>query len=1210
MGQMLDSLRFPLWGSRLIEASAGTGKTWTIAALYVRLVLGHGGQDERFSRPLLPAEILVMTFTRAATRELSDRIRARLLEAARCFRGETVPNDKDVFLQEVLASNLEGSERKQAARRLALAAEGMDEAAVHTIDAWCQRMLREHAFDSGSLFDEELAADEQSLFSTAVRDYWRQQVYPLSGPALAAVLRVWPELARLEADAAQLIKLEALHSPQPGTLAALATRTLSERQERLAALKQGWDERAAEIQSWIDGQMAGKTKPFLGTKIQSRYYQPWLSALSAWATQAEIEYPDISDKGWFRLTPEGMQDAARDPASMPELPAAFADFAALKLALDALPQVDATLLRHAAAHIAARMDELKRRAGTFGFADLLTRLDRALAGPNGERLRERIVAQYPLALVDEFQDTSPLQYRIFDRLYRCADNAPDCGLLLIGDPKQSIYGFRGADIHSYLAARSATAGRHYALATNYRSTQALVAAVNQVFDHAAGYPRGAFRFRHGEVDPLPFTKVAAAGRKEALVNAAGPVPALTFWQAGEALNSDQYRQQFAAQCAEHIVGQLNDEHAGFRDANGQLARLKPADIAVLVRSGKEAAAVRRALQQRGVASVYLSDKDSVFDSAEAADLLRWLQAVANPLDGRLARAAYATAVADLPLAELAQFAHDDQAWEIRVEQLKRLHLIWQRQGVLAMLRAWLHELTLPARLLGRIGGERSLTNLLHLAELLQAASLKQEGEQALIRWLAEQIDGQGERGDEMIVRLESDADLVKVVTVHKSKGLEYPLVYLPFAASFRPVDKRGKRLIEFSAADGMRQIDFTLSDEALAQADEARLQEDLRLLYVALTRPRHALWLGLVPLKIGHSDKPQLQRSALGYLLGGGADIGADELPVRLAALQAGSSGVQLENVVHPAGHTLLNRGETLPPLRDSPPYAGQFERDWSIASFSALTRDLGRATGWSGENVRDEILLEAGPVARPAPSESAPWHAFPKGPIPGNFLHDQLEWLAIEGFDLADSPDFAPRLASRCDRLGWGHRKEAVVDWLRNAVTAPLPPLGLALAGITQHLPEMEFWFPAERLNSALLDTLCRTHILPGQPRPALPERTLHGMLKGFADLVFEHGGKYWVLDYKSNALGGHDADYHAKALADAMLEHRYDVQAALYLLALHRLLRQRLGEAYRPEQQLGGAVYYFLRGFNGPEQGCCFVPAPVGLLEALDGAFGSSSC
>ena len=182
MAEVLQAAQFPLWGSRLIEASAGTGKTWTIAALYLRLVLGHGG-DAAFARPLAPAEVLVMTFTRAATRELSDRIRSRLLEAARCFRGEASPQPEDTFLAELLAAYAEGPPRRQAAWRLTLAAESMDDAAVHTIDAWCQRMLREHAFDSGCLFDEELAANERAMQLGAARDYWRQQLYPL--PALA-----------------------------------------------------------------------------------------------------------------------------------------------------------------------------------------------------------------------------------------------------------------------------------------------------------------------------------------------------------------------------------------------------------------------------------------------------------------------------------------------------------------------------------------------------------------------------------------------------------------------------------------------------------------------------------------------------------------------------------------------------------------------------------------------------------------------------------------------------------------------------------------------------------------------------------------------------------------------------------------------------------------------------------------------------------------
>ncbi|MGB9108293.1 MAG: UvrD-helicase domain-containing protein, partial [Telluria sp.] len=526
--------------------------------------------------------------------------------------------------------------------------------------------------------------------------------------------------------------------------------------------------------------------------------------------------------------------------------------------------------------------DLKRRNRQFGFADMLARLKSALEGANGEALRSRIVEQFPVAMVDEFQDTSPDQYRIFDLLYRVADNDPTHGLFLIGDPKQSIYGFRGADIHSYLSARRATAGRHYQLGTNYRSTAQLVAAVNRLFAYAEGghdhpgYAAGAFRFRKDGENPLPFESVNAAGRAQELVGVDGPFQALAVAATDrDDLRADDYREFFAHHCAEHIVTLLNDEHAGLRDGEGRFKRLMPADIAVLVRDRREAAAIRRALAQRRVASVYLSDQDSVVDSQEALDVLRWLQAVASPLDGTLARTAFATATCALPLAELARLSSDELAWEQRVEQLKALHQTWQRQGVLAMLRRFIHELGLPAKLLRAAGGERRLTNLLHLAELLQESSRELDGEQALIRWFAEQVEGLGEGGDERVLRLESDAELVKVVTVHKSKGLEYPLVYLPFAVTARKTDRRNRAFFEFVDEDGGRRIDLALSEDGLAAVDRARLEEDLRLLYVALTRAKHFLWLGVAAVAAGRKGENRLHESALGYLLTGGEPVQA-----------------------------------------------------------------------------------------------------------------------------------------------------------------------------------------------------------------------------------------------------------------------------------------------------------------------------------------------
>ena len=1244
--QTLDALRFPLWGSRLIEASAGTGKTWTIAALYLRLVLGHGG-EAGFSRPLLPSEILVMTFTRAATRELSDRIRSRLLAAARCFRGE--PGEADALLTALLEDYPEGESRSAAAWRLAMAAEGMDDAAVHTIDAWCQRMLREHAFDSGSLFDEELDANEQAMREEAARDYWRAQLYPLSSPAWDVALGVWRDVQALADDAWHLGEQALVDGDAgQGSLGGLIAQLTAQRVRDFAALKTGWSQRAGEIKAWLAARLAEKNCVFDKRKLAERHTSAWLATLAAWAEGLATEPPDLKT-GQHRLTPDGIQDALK-PGLWVDLPPHFEAFGQLMAALAALEPLANRLRLHAAACIAQRLAALKAQAGTFGFADLLNRLDRALADPApgnaAARLRERMVAQYPVALVDEFQDTSPVQSRIFDSLYRIADNDPASALLLIGDPKQSIYGFRGADIHSYLTVRQLTVGRHYLLGTNHRSTQALVGAVNQVFEQAeARAGAGAFLFRgDGAVadgDPLPFESVQARGRPETFVSAAGPVPALTLTIDTHLLDGLNSQRQFAARCAEQITGWLNDDQAGFDHPETGFTRLRPADIAVLVRTGREADAVRHELRRRGVASVYLSDKDSVFSSDEAGDLLRWLQAVAAPRDMRLVRAALATRMIGLSLDELLRLASDEQVFDWRSEQLRQLQVVWQSQGVLTMLRQTLHRLDLPVRWLGgaapgdaeageaavpaRPDGERRLTNLLHLAELLQAASAQVDGEQALIRWLAGQIAAASAAGDEQIVRLESDADLVKVVTVHKSKGLEYPLVLLPFACSFRPVTRARAPFVSLVDAQGRRQLVLQPNAEQIAAADRERLREDLRLLYVALTRARHALWVGFAALKTGNSAECTSHRSAIGSLLCGPDALLPDALAGRIALATAGCADIAVQRA-EPASaircSALRPRGAATP-LRAPAPYAARFERQWTVASYSGLVRDL-VSTGppaWNGVVLRDDESLApaedapraadvgpAGAGAGPAEPTLPPWHRFARGALAGNFLHDQLEWLAEEGFALARRPALLAPLQRRCERAGWGRWADDVAVWLTDLVQTPLPPVGAALQDLGTLLPEMEFWFPSDGLVTGRVDALCRAHLLGGRDRPVLPERALRGMLMGFADLVFEQGGRYWVLDHKSNHLGDQDADYGADALEAAMASHRYDVQGALYLLALHRLLRSRLGAAYDPARQLGGAVYLFLRGLHGPVAGCCHLPAPLALLDALDAMLGQA--
>ena len=806
------------------------------------------------------------------------------------------------------------------------------------------------------------------------------------------------------------------------------------------------------------------------------------------------------------------------------------------------------------------------------------------------------------------------------------------------------------------------------LGTNHRSTKALVAAVNVIFTAAEDRPgEGAFMFRAGvESDAasagesggksaLPFVAVQAKGRAERLVTASGDAPPITAVFDAELRNAADSRELFAALCAERIVTLLNDTQAGFAEAGepheetpgrpkcphphrgaddvfrrpgGSFTRLRPADMAVLVRSGTEAEAMRQALRRRGLASVYLSDKDTVFQTDEAADLLRLLQAVAAPRDVRLARAALATALLGLTLDELVALATEDERFDRQCEGLQQLNLVWKNQGVLAMIRRALHAFDLPARFLALPlalnsgAGERRLTNVLHLAELLQAASAQVDGEQALIRWLTQQIEdgeaglmGGGTSGDELVLRLESDADLVKIVTVHKSKGLEYPLVFLPFLAHFREVDSDKNAVLLLPGFGGPPELVLSPTKAQVAVAEKERQREHLRLLYVALTRARHALWLGLSGLQVGLGKAYIWHRSAIGYLLSGPVQQPPGQRVQDMAALGRGCTHVVVQQVPAAAGLPLPDvtpvcARETPPPLALPPVYEARFDRNWAISSYSALVRDAAWGPAGSGqvparallEDEPDETNLGSLAAHRPA---DQPWHKFPRGAFAGNFLHDLLEWLACEGFAIDTSPALQQALVRRCERQGWGHRSDDVLAWLRQVCTTtllPLGTLGAPLAALGSVTPEMEFWFPSDGMQASRVDSLCRQHMQPGRPRPVLPERSLKGMLMGFADLVFEHEGRYWVLDYKSNALGSRDANYTSEAMEAAMLEHRYDVQAALYLLALHRLLRARLGAAYAPAQHLGGAIYYFLRGVRSATGGCCHVAPPLALLEALD--------
>ncbi len=503
----------------------------------------------------------------------------------------------------------------------------------------------------------------------------------------------------------------------------------------------------------------------------------------------------------------------------------------------------ASLLAHAIEHCRVMLSNAKNQKQWLSFDDLLTQLSASIDTDESELLAARIRTLYPVAMIDEFQDTDPLQYSIFSRIYL---NNPECGLFMIGDPKQAIYGFRGADIFTYIKARNQVSA-HYTLGTNWRSSADMVQAVNQVF----ALPDSPFIY-DSDIPFLP-VKYSPNAEKRIWTMDGQKQPALTYWLQeadDKPLPKGEYLTRMAEATASQIQTILTQAQQGQAClVNGEKQKaVQAGDIAVLVRTGSEGRMIKQALADQGIASVYLSNRDSVFTSSVAQDLQRLLQAVLTPENDRALRASLASELFALDAASLDALNNDEVVWENAVNEFKEYRKLWVQRGVLPMLRAVISKRHIAERLLEEgassqgENGERVLTDLMHIGELLQQASNELDSDHGLLRWLAQSIsDAENGLGgsDDQIQRLESERNLVQIVTIHKSKGLEYDLVFLPFVFSYREASEAKY----YDAANDRTVLDITGNDASMKQADKERLAEDLRLIYVALTRAVYACFI-------------------------------------------------------------------------------------------------------------------------------------------------------------------------------------------------------------------------------------------------------------------------------------------------------------------------------------------------------------------------------
>lgn len=1191
--QPLDTLTFPLSGASLIEASAGTGKTYTIVNLYIRLLLGHG------CAPLGVEQILVVTFTNAATGELKERIRQRLRQAYLDFFAKA---SQDPFIQQLIkqSDNVELD-----CQRLALASKQMDEAAVYTIHGFCHKALTEHAFESGAMYEQSFILDESEWLKLAAEDYWRKHVVTLPQQSLQLLLAHWSTPDALLKDIGRLLSQHA--TPHQTADIDSAIKSANRYAEQVAKLKHWW-------LTYDLSQQLSKANLNGRAKLAKL---PTLQAMQAFC-KSDVLQIDFDKTGWLLFAPEQIAKAAKKGSEdLSHLD--FSQFEQLQSMLVSCQQnLVLAFSQHAMSVVSANLASHKQMLHLLSPDDLLVGLQRAIHQQASDSISDHSLANtirqnYPAALIDEFQDTDPVQFEVFQGIYGESKNQQSKACwIMIGDPKQAIYAFRGADIFTYIKAKDwVDSQRHFTLATNWRSAPKLVAGINHLFESSG---KG-FLFEQN----IPFYPVQAGRDLAGLTIEGKSVECVDFYHLCSSDNLPISANEASTQLAIATANQISHwlYLAKTNQAQIQNRAITAGDCCVLVRNRNEAQVIKQALSAVNVASVFLARK-SVFATQIAVDLLRLLKALSQPSDERLLKAALMSELFSFNAQQLDDLFNDESSWQAVLEQRFDWHQTWQKQGLIRAINQVLQHFNVEQGLIEhQPDGLRRVTDLRHLTELLQQQSLQLVGEAQLIHWFESCLLEPDHNNDNQQIRLESDANLVQIITLHSSKGLEFPLVFIPFASSY----KNAQQALYHNDQQQL-EVDFLLKDQNLQKADFERLAEDIRLFYVAVTRAVYYCCIGVWNISLGKSKKVSgFEQSALGCLLMSAKDQSEADVEVaitdqhiaqRIQSMTAKCdvsyrSFTQVQSAM-PEEFVAQNHDKAAPQLR-ALQLTKPVNRAWRLTSYSAISSQqvhLDMPAPGQDEG-HDQVLnlVQGEETAQNAELVQSPF-SFERGANAGSFLHGVLE-----NIDLQKPEQLAVVITQQSTWFGIGEQwHNCLENWLTDVLLTPFShedktnPISLAQLSANQVKVEMEFHMPLHQVKVNDFNRIINQYFK--QHKRDYQFEQLNGMIKGFIDLMFEFDGKFYVADYKSNHLGeGYDS-YHHSAMEQAMTGHDYHLQAILYTLALHRWLKHKLAD-YDYHTHIGGAYYLFIRGMSQatPGNGVYFVLPEKSMIEALDNLF-----
>ncbi len=1201
----LDHLNIELSGMNLIEASAGTGKTYAIACLYLRLIIELN---------LTPEQILVVTYTEAATKELRGRIRSRIKEALEVFEGDETA---DPFLLGIRAKKFKIDEHDvqnyssdsnyliRARERLDRALRSFDTASIFTIHGFCQRALQDNAFESCSLHDTKLVTDQGKLLQEIVDDFWRKCFFNDNAPLLSHTF-----LRKYSPDYFFKFLHGMLGNPDLKIIPKFSHEEINEIKNKCMTgfmkLQDEWDKTGAIIREILTSHKGlSRSKDNYREDVVQGLIKNMLDFLSG---DNPFEIFESFEK--FCTDRIEKQRLKKNP------PPQHVFFDQCENHLKTVDELFLALLWELVVFCRKELPGRKIKKNIRFFDDLLNDLHKALYREKNETFAVILREKFRAALIDEFQDTDPVQYDIFRKIYA----GSGCPLFLIGDQKQAIYSFRGADIFAYWKARKdIKEEKCFTLTLNWRSAPGLLTALNTIFARAV---------KPFVYDMISYHPVRAGKSDSEMAEfAEGKGCPFQIWFKlhegdGEALNAGMANDAFSSAVSYEIARLLNHGQKG--RATPDRKAVVPGDIAVIVRTHRQAGYIQDALRRLSIPCVMQSDV-SIFSTPEARQVSILMSSIADSGNEGRVKAALVTDILGRSGTDIACLLDDENAWEECLSSFRNYHQLWLDRGFMAMSRLLLSKEGVRGRLLRHSDGERRLTNLLHCFEIIHKKEKEQGiGIEGLTTWFSEKISRE-DNEEEYQIRLETDEKAVRILTVHASKGLEYPIVFCPFMwGGLRDSDKVVTFHDGFDMVKDFGSLDY---ERHKVSAQKEALGENLRLLYVALTRAKYRCYLFWGKIA-DRRKKIRPETSALSYLFYTGEEtrktddlisklseeisgLSETKMLEKLRVLEAESEGSISVVRAPEAGSGIHFR---LPDEEVGPPscrkFSGRIKSDWRVASFTSFSAYEFRSK--ETPDCDETILMKDVPLSvLPEVSSGKTIFSFPKGAQSGIFFHEIFESL-----DFTDSSDDSISLV--VEKLLAKYRYEK--DWLlhvclmvKNVISLPILESEFTLSSLRpgSWISEFEFFFPLKFITSDILNSyfrkwkaIYRSADLTGASS-SLGFRSAEGMVRGFIDMVFEHEGRFYLIDWKSNHLGYRIEDYGHESIKRVIEENLYTLQYMIYAVALNRYLSLRIKD-YDYTRHFGGVLYVFLRGAGnaaGREFGIFRDIPPADMIRELTG-------